>query len=238
MLADKVSGSADAFVSKMNEKAQELEMNNTNFQNIFGLNNENNYSSARDIATLVRKATKNETFAKIFGASSWTIEPTNLQSNARVLAQGCEYLRSGSHYNSDVDGCKVGYTAEGGYVLATKATKGDTTFIAVVLGEETESKCYEDVDKLLAYGFNNYHTIEITPEDIGTKIVEVYDGKKHISNITFNVNDSFMALVPLNIKKEDLTTEIVVANESSPVADDIEAEVRKFKTIADRYKNI
>ena len=225
MLADKVSGSADAFVSKMNEKAQELEMNNTNFQNIFGLNNENNYSSARDIATLVRKATKNETFAKIFGASSWTIEPTNLQSNARVLAQGCEYLRSGSHYNSDVDGCKVGYTAEGGYVLATKATKGDTTFIAVVLGEETESKCYEDVDKLLSYGFNNYHTIEITPEDIGTKVVEVYDGKKHISNITFNVNDSFMALVPLSIKKEDLTTEIVVANESSPVADDIEAEV-------------
>lgn len=225
MLADKVSGSSDAFVKKMNDMAKELEMNNTNYQNIFGLNNENNYSSARDIATLVRKAVKNDTFAKIFGASNWTISPTNLQSNSRVLAQGCEFLRSGDHYNSDVDGCKVGYTAEGGYALVTKATKNDTSYIAVVLNEESENNCYDDINTLLDYGFENYHTIEITPSDIGTKEVEVYDGKKHIADITFSISDSFTALLSTNVKKEDLTTEIVVSNESSPVADDIEAEV-------------
>lgn len=225
MLADKVSSSSEAFITKMNDTAKELEMNNTNFQNIFGLNNENNYSCARDIATLVRKAVKNKTFATIFGASNWTIEPTNLQSNSRVLAQGCEYLRSGDYYNSDVDGCKVGYTAEGGYALVAKATKGDTSYIAVVLNEESENNCYDDVNTLLNYGFDNYHTIEISPSDIGTKLVEVYDGKKHIADITFSVTDSFTALLSTSIKKEDLTTEIVVSNESSPVVDDIEAEV-------------
>ncbi len=225
MLADKMSGSSETFVEKMNDKAKELEMNNTNFQNIYGLNNENNYSSARDIATLVRKAVKNETFAKIFGASNWTISPTNLQSNSRVLAQGCEFLRSGENYNSDVDGCKVGYTVEGGYALVTKATKNETSYIAVVLNETSEDNCYEDINTLLNYGFENYHTIEITPSDIGTKEVEVYDGKKHIADITFSISDSFTALLSTSVKKEDLTTEIVVANESSPVADDIEAEV-------------
>ena len=226
MLASKVSGSAESFVTKMNEKAQELGMSNTNFQNIFGLNNEENYSSARDIATLVRKAVKNSTFAKIFGASSWTIEPTNLQSNSRVITQGCEYLRSGDNYDSNVEGCKVGYTEEGGYALATKATKDGTSYIVVVLGEETEDKCYEDTTILLNYGFDNYHTVEITPSDIGTKEIEVYDGKKHIANVIFSVSNSFSALLPTSIQKEDLETEIVVSNESSPVTDDITAVVQ------------
>ena len=111
------------------------------------------------------------------------------------------------------------------YPLVTKATKNETSYIAVVLNETSEDNCYEDIKKLLNYGFENYHTIEITPSDIGTKEVEVYDGKKHIADITFSISDSFTALLSTSVKKEDLTTEIVVANESSPVADDIEAEV-------------
>lgn len=225
MLVEAVSGSEESFIKKMNSTASSLEMYDTNFENVFGLNNENNYSSAKDLAILVRKALKNDTFAKVFGASSYSISPTNLQSQTRTIAQQCEFLRSGDNYNEEVTGCKIGYTSEGGYTLAVQAERNGTSYIAVVLGEATEQQCYNDALTLFEYGFNNYHTVVISPDDIGTETIEIYDGKKVIQNVTFSVQSSFSALLPTSISKEDLSTEIVIANEDSNDPDSMSATV-------------
>lgn len=225
MLAEGVSGSAESFLNKMNETAQELGMANTYYQNIFGLHDENNYTCAEDLAILTRKALRNDTFRSAYSSSSYRIAPTAMQVNERLLAANCEMIRSGDdHYESAV-GCEVGYTQEGGYTLTVEAKRGETSFIAVVLGGSSEKGVYQDAKTLIEYGFSQYQTVTITPEDIGTKEIEVYDGNKHVADVVFSVDTAFKALLPTTIDPKSLVVEINTKNEDSSNPDDIQAEV-------------
>ena len=69
MIAEAVSSSQDGFITKMNITAAQFGMENTHFQNIFGIHNDSNYSTAYDMALLLRKALGNETFRNIFGSN-------------------------------------------------------------------------------------------------------------------------------------------------------------------------
>lgn len=225
MLAEGVSGSASNFINKMNETAQELGMANTYYQNIFGLYDENNYTSAEDVAILTRKALRNESFKKAYMANAYRIAPTAMQVNERVLAANCEMIREGSDYFENALGCQVGYTQEGGYNVSVLAQRGNTSLIAVVLGGSSEKGVYNDAKTLFNYGFAEYQTITITPEQIGTKEIEVYEGTKHIADVTFSVDTAFQALLPSSIDPNSLVVEIKTENEESSNPDDIKAEV-------------
>lgn len=225
MIAEAVSGNQTAFVEKMNAKAEELSMSQTHFDNIFGFYAEGQHTTAEDMAILVRKAIKNKTFAAAFGASSHSIPPTYLQPNTRVLANNCELLRDNENHYDDATGCKVGYTQEGGFVLAAVAKRNGMELIVVLLGEESEQLCYEDAKNLFNYGFREYQMISITPEDIGTKIVEVKEGNTHIADVSFKVEQGFSVLLPSSIDPESLQAEVIVHNETSSNPKDIYAEV-------------
>ena len=225
MLAEETAGSLTQFVELMNSAAAEMELANTHFDNVLGLASSENYSSAYDLAMLTRKALKNTKFKDIFAAASYSINPTNKQSQARVIASDCELIRSGSYAYEDATGGKIGSTTSGGYALAASARRGATSLVAVVLGEETADAAYQDTVRIFEYGFENAQTVTITPEDYGSRTVEVKDGKKHVADVVFTSDSTFSILMPKELDPSELSAEIVVHNEDSSVPEDITAEV-------------
>ena len=225
MLAEAAALSQDGFVERMNAEAKEMNLENTVFDNIFGVSSPGNTSSAYDIALITRQAMKNEKFREIFGASGYTIPATNKQPQSRPIAQDCELLRSGSYSWDDVTGGKIGSTKEGGYALAASAKRGATSLIAVVLSEENADNAYHDIVRIFEYGFQNAQTVTITAEQIGTKTVEVMDGSKHIADVVFSADSGFSILLPKDIDPDGLKAEIVVTNEEASDPERITAEV-------------
>ena len=224
MLSEAAAGSVDAMVPLMNQKAQELGLGNTNFQNPFGFNNENNYTSARDMAALMRTVLQDDEFARMLGASSYTIPASN-KYGERLIAQDCELLRSGNLTYEPATACKVGSTEYGGYAIAAVAEKDGSRLIAVVLGAPDSAGVYADAIRLLDYGFASFRTIMVSEEEIGTKTIEVKNGRRHVADVTFSAESGFRILLPAGIDPELITTDIRVTNEDSSDPEKIEAEV-------------
>ena len=225
MLAEETAGSLEQFVELMNQTAGEMELAHTHFDNVFGLASSENYSSAYDLAELTRRALKNSKFRDIFAAPSYSMNPTNRQAQARVIAADCELIRSGTYSFADATGGKIGSTASGGFALAASAKRGATSLVAVVLGEETADAAYRDAVRIFEYGFENAQTVTITPADYGSRTVEVKSGSKHVADVVFTSDSTFSILMPKELDPSELHAEIVVYHEDSSDPEEITAEV-------------
>lgn len=164
VLAEYMCGDVDTFVAKMNEKAQELGMQNTKFLNPHGLHSPEHYSTARDLAILARYAMQNETFREMVSTAQYIIEPTNKYTQRRVL-NNTNYListlQNASYYYSKATGIKTGYTSQAGNCLVSSASQAGTNLIAVTLHAEPQADAvYSFIDSkaLFEYGFSNYET--------------------------------------------------------------------------------
>ena len=160
-VAEHVGGTYDNFVAMMNEKAQELGCLNTNFANPHGLYEDNHYTTAYDMALIAQAAIKNTTFAKITGARTYQIPPTNIQSETRYLANHHLFIKRDIHYDG-VTGGKTGYTQKARYSLVTYAKRGDMELIAVIMKCDSPTEQYTDTAKLLDYGFDNFSIYNIS----------------------------------------------------------------------------
>lgn len=151
-LAERISGSEEEFVEKMNEKAQELGLKDTKFQNTTGLPADDHYSTAHDMAMMAKELLKYE------GITDYT----------KVYD---DYLRKGTDnefwlvntnklvkFYKGVDGLKTGFTREAQYCLTATAKKNDMRVIAVVMGAETPKERNADITTMLDYAFNHYET--------------------------------------------------------------------------------
>jgi D-alanyl-D-alanine carboxypeptidase (penicillin-binding protein 5/6) len=147
-LAEKISGSVDKFVVKMNVKANTMGLTNTHFTNPSGLNQTGHYSSCTDLAAMAREAMKNETFRKIVKTQIYELphpgaftpkEPKN--SNA-LLAR----------YDW-VTGVKTGSTPAAGYCMVASGTRDGISLIAVQLGAKDDATRWSDAEALFDYGF-------------------------------------------------------------------------------------
>jgi D-alanyl-D-alanine carboxypeptidase (penicillin-binding protein 5/6) len=154
-LSEYVAGSEEIFVERMNEKARELNMLDSNFVNTNGLPVANHYSSAYDISIMSRELYKYEKVREWFTTWQDTItvglpgkeKEFGLTNTNKLIKQyqGC-------------DGIKTGFTVDAGYCLSASAMRENTRFIAVVLGCETSEIRNTQVSKLFDYGFANYET--------------------------------------------------------------------------------
>lgn len=226
MIAEGVSGDQDTFVSMMNQTASDLGMTGTVFSNVFGTADGTQTSTAADIALLVRKARDNDAFSAIFGAASYTIPATNVQSASRTIVNDCGFLKSSdSNYNEEVTGGRIAGTDSAGYSMVVSASRGGTNLIAVVLEEADRASAYADISALLEYGFSKFQTVTISAEEIGTKTVEVTQNSKHVYDVTFSVDSGFSILLSRDTDASNLSAEIVVQNEDSENPDDITAQV-------------
>lgn len=146
-MAEHICGSETAFVEKMNEKAEELGMTNTHFVNTNGLDDENHYSSARDVATMSRELLNHPGILNY--TSIWTDE---LRDGKFKLANTNKLIR----FYTGANGLKTGSTSAALCCLSASAVRDDMQLIAVVLGAPTSAKRFSSARALLDYGFANY----------------------------------------------------------------------------------
>lgn len=195
-LAEHLSGSEDAFVEQMNERAKELGMNDTVFKNCNGLDEEGHVTSANDVAIMSRELTKHE---KIFDYTSIWLD--NLRGGETQIVNTNKLLKT---YNG-ITGLKTGTTDDAGCCMSATATRGDVSLIAVVLGCNTGKERFADAAALLDYGFANIAVKELNiPEDMPTSI-DVNGGMEKSVDLRCEVNSN---VVVDKSENADIKTEL------------------------------
>lgn len=155
-IAETISGSTDAFVKMMNDRARELGATGTHFANPHGLHDEAHYTTARDMALIARAAVSNEKLLEIMSTTQYTIPPTNKQANERVFNNTHKMLAGREYYYEGVVCGKTGWTPEAGNCLVTYAKQNGIELIVAVFGGKSAAGCCTDTANLLDYFFENY----------------------------------------------------------------------------------
>ena len=187
-IAEHVGGSVDGFVQQMNTRAQELGCTNTVFTNPTGLPDDNQHTTAHDLALIMQAAISNDSFRTISGATSYTIPATNVSGGARNLTSSFSMTNptSATYYQGCIGG-RESTTTTSGSVLVTAAERNSTTLICVVMNGATGQTANEAVT-LMDYGFANFQLLDLSEED-------------------FHILSGGTVMVPSGATSDDLTTE-------------------------------
>lgn len=205
-LAEKVAGSEDAFVARMNERAAELGMVNTHFENVTGLDDDTtkHLTSAYDIALMSRELLRHETITKYS-----TIWMDTIRGGEFGLTNTNRLIR---FYNG-ATGLKTGSTSKAGFCMSATAMRDGLHLIAVVMGADTRDIRNECAKQLLDYGFANYSLYSDPGGDCGE--VKIIGGVKENCSLTY---PSFTLLLPKG-KKGSVQVEYLLEDEvKAPIA--------------------
>lgn len=207
-LAEYVAGSVDKFVEMMNEKAKSLGLNHTNFVNVHGLDAENHYSSAHDMAFIAKELLKHELilqYSSIYedyikhpdGTNTWIVNTNKL-----------------INYYEGLDGLKTGYTIDSGYCITATAKRNNMRLISVVMGEENNNIRNQDTIELLNYGFANYKMETIVDRDDDLGVIPVKFGKKE--SVKLKLIEDAVDLVNI-VEENSYSYELVYDDVTAPV---------------------
>lgn len=154
-LAEHLSGTVENFSVLMNQKAKELGLNNTNFVTPHGLDDENHYTTAYELAILTDYALKNEQFRNIVSTKTHTI---SFNGGNRTISNTNELLGN----LEGIYGVKTGFTFEAGRCLVSACKRDSLDIIVVVLGANTKSIRTKDSASLINYILNTYNYIDVS----------------------------------------------------------------------------
>lgn len=166
-MAEKIGGTEEEFIKIMNKKAKELQLKNTNFTNACGLDSDNHYSSAHDMAIIGKELVKYDKILEYTGTYEDYLRKNTDKSfwlvNTNKLVR----------YYKGVDGLKTGYTEKAGFCITTTAKKDNMRLITVVMGEPSTKMRNTETTSMLDYGFNTYQIDKVasTKKVIATKKV-------------------------------------------------------------------
>ena len=191
-LAERVSGSEEQFVKRMNIRAKDLGLKNTNFINATGLTADNHYSTAYDMSLIAKELVKHE---KILEFTSTYEDYLRKDTKSPFWLVNTNRL---VRFKEGVDGLKTGFTDEAGYCLTATMKKDNMRLITVVMKEENTSKRSADTTKMLDYGFNIYMVQTILDEKTTIEKKKVELGKTLITEIVPKEN-----ITILNKKSDD-----------------------------------
>lgn len=177
-IAERIGGTEENFVKMMNDKAKELGLKNTNFQNACGLDTKGHYSSARDMALIAKELVKHKKILEYTGTYEDYLRKNT--DNSFWLVNTNRLVR----YYQGVDGLKTGYTSEAGYCITTTAKRNNMRLITVVMGEPTSQVRNAETTTMLDYGFNNYQIDKILSKDTIISKENVLLGEKNTVEIT------------------------------------------------------
>lgn len=180
-LAEHLSGSEDAFVEQMNNRAKELGMNDTVFKNCNGLDEEGHVTSANDVAIMSRELTKHE---KIFDYTAIWLD--NLRDGKTQIVNTNKLLKT---YNG-ITGLKTGTTDDAGCCMSATATRGDVSLISVVLGCESGKQRFADAAALLDYGFANIAVKELKIPEEMPQSLDVVGGMEKTVDLQCDVDSN------------------------------------------------
>lgn len=208
-IAEYIAGSEEIFVEKMNNRAKELGMKDTYFVNTNGLPAEGHVTSAYDISLMSRELLKHVKVQKWLTTWMDTVEVGRGATSTQELVNTNKLIRTYEGAN----GIKTGSTAEAKYCLSASATRGNNTFIAVILAAPTSPIRFSEAAKLLDYGFANFNTIKVVEKDASLGNVKVEKGKTSEINVT--TDDSLNVLVKKGeeskVKKEIIIPQLIKA---------------------------
>ncbi len=156
-LAEYVAGSEEAFVTKMNTKAYELDCKDTNFTNVTGLHNLKHTSTVKDIATIFKYALENETFRNIITSANYYTAPTDQHPFGITLTSTVYSAFSSAGIDmNNIKGGKTGYTPEARQCLATYYVSGTDSYILVTFGAGNGTNSTYDNAKDAATIYKSY----------------------------------------------------------------------------------
>lgn len=209
-VSEYIAGSTNKFVEMMNQKAKELNLKNTHFENVTGLHDNNHYTCPYDLAMMASYLIKigGDKLLSVTSLYDSYIREDTKQSFWLVNTNKLLKLYDG------VDGLKTGYTKEAGYCLVTTAKRDGQRLVGVVMKESEPKTRNEEMCNLLDYGFNNYKREIIYKKDsvIEKNVVDKMD------NLTINVVcKEDIAYIKAKANDQKYTTKIVYKDNLLPV---------------------
>ena len=172
-LAEHLAGSVEMFVERMNKRAAELDMKDTNFVNTNGLPVSNHYTSAYDIAIMSKALIRFPETQKWF---------TKWQATIKVGLPGKEKDFGLTNTNrlikiySGAIGIKTGFTQDAGYCLSGAAERNGTRLIGVILGASTSKVRFAEISKMFDYGFSNFESVKVAKKGQVQKALKLEKG--------------------------------------------------------------
>lgn len=201
-MAERISGSEDAFVEKMNKRAKELGLKNTAFQNPTGLPEKDHYSTAHDMAVMAKELLKFEGITKYTGQyEDYLRQDTDKKFwlvNTNRLVK----------FYKGVDGVKTGFTNEAKYCLTATAKKGNMRVIAVIMGAPTPKDRNAQVTKMLDYAFSQYQTHPLFKRNEVVAKMKVSKGNS--KNLNLVTSEPISVLTKKGGSVKDVTQEVVM----------------------------
>lgn len=179
-IAISTAGSVENFAELMNKKAEEMGMENTHFVTPHGLDRDNHYTTALELAKITDYALKNPKIAEVVATKQYTV---TINGYTKTLSNTNELLG----YLEGVNGVKTGYTSKAGRCLVTSANREGFEIIVVVLGADTKKIRTQDSIKLIEYTYKKYEIVnieELIKEEysnwcnVNEKRIKVYKGIK------------------------------------------------------------
>ncbi|MPW25195.1 D-alanyl-D-alanine carboxypeptidase [Alkalibaculum sp. M08DMB] len=195
-LSEHIAGDYQLFIQMMNDRASELGMKDTKFQNANGLPAEEHYTSAHDIALMSRELLK---YPEIHNYMTiWMTDITVGKNNdkVRTISNTNKLLRR----DNRVDGLKTGYTDDAGYCLAATAKEGSMRLVSVILNAPSSNERFDEAMKLLNYGFSQYKKENVV--DSNEAMGEIIVNKGDIDKIQLVTKEGYGQLLPKNETKE------------------------------------
>lgn len=213
-LGEHIAGSEAAFVDMMNERAKELGMNDTHFENCSGLDDEakNHLTSAYDIGIMSCELLKHELIRKYS-----TVWMDSLRNGATELVNTNKLVR---FYNGTT-GLKTGTTSKAGKCLSASAERDGLHLVAVVLGSETSDDRFESAKTLLNYGFANYETVDLMVDENLITDVKIIRGVEE--TVKPKINEPEKVTLKKG-SKDKISTEIILST-------DVQAPVEKGQSL-------
>ena len=237
ILAEAVSGSVDAFVEDMNERAAAIGCEDTHFVNTNGMPDVNHYTTAWDLYRITLEAREHPDFMPLAGSIYHEVPATNL-SDARKLYT-TNYListyRTDYYRYQGAEGIKTGSTSDAGYCLIASATRSGRSLVSVVLGAErikdeegaTITKSFTETAKLFDWGFNNFSRQVILSE--GESIAEVpVTLSQEVNYVKVHPAREVERLIP-----NDMDPALDIQRECTFVSESVEAPIQRGQVLGE-----
>ena len=226
-LAEYFNGNEKSFVNRMNKRAKELGMTNTNYVNCTGLPAPEQYSCAKDSAILMREILKHDIYHNY--SSIWMDTLTHPSGRETELVNTNKLIR----YFEGCDGGKTGSTNEAGCCLTASAKRNDMRLISVIIGAENSKTRFNESSLLLSYGFANFENKLLVDMNSPLQKVKVNKGKieevevygeetfsvivKKGDNATYETNVEIPDNIKAPLKNGDVVGKVVITKEGSVI---------------------
>lgn len=186
-LAEHISGSEEVFVKRMNKRAKELGMYDTNYVNCTGLPAPEGFSSAYDCALVLSQVTSHDVYHKF--SSIWMDELKHPSGRKTGLVNTNRLVR----YYNGCDGGKTGSTNEAGCCLSATAKRGDMRLISVIVGAKDSKSRFNECSQLFNYGFANFENVNLIDSSSPVSTLAVTKGQT--GNIEVYAQENYSALI-------------------------------------------